>query len=183
MPLTCKIHSPQHIHLKLSTLDKKFSRRHFEIFFFFFPRKQILTFYANCFLSCGDNLHKMSNPIYWKNMKKYDLSSAESAQNVAGFKQKVHCSNKVARQNKLRSLVLSARDNNKSDKHAYRLIDSQQRKRTSVISKHPNVLTHLCREDSSVLTLWTGPFPIERCLVKFYFYHVLKKFLYLKQIV
>ena len=34
--------------LTLSTLGKIFSRLHNEIFFLIFPRKQVLTFYANC---------------------------------------------------------------------------------------------------------------------------------------
>ena len=34
--------------LTLSTLSKIFSRQHIEIFFLIFPRKQVLTFYANC---------------------------------------------------------------------------------------------------------------------------------------
>ena len=37
-----------HITLTLSTPGKNFSRRHFEIFFLIFPRKQNLTFHANC---------------------------------------------------------------------------------------------------------------------------------------
>ena len=34
----------------LSMLGKKISRQHFEIFFFFFPRKWILIFHASCLL-------------------------------------------------------------------------------------------------------------------------------------
>ena len=34
--------------LMLSILGKIFSRRHIKIFFLFFPRKQVLTFHANC---------------------------------------------------------------------------------------------------------------------------------------
>ena len=30
-------------------------------------RKQVLTFHANCLL--GDNLHEMSNPVFWENEK------------------------------------------------------------------------------------------------------------------
>ena len=30
--------------------------------------------------SLGDNLHKMSNPIFWKNKKNINLSSAKFAQ-------------------------------------------------------------------------------------------------------
>ena len=35
-------------YLRLSTLGKKFSRQHSEIFFLFFPRRQVLTFHAIC---------------------------------------------------------------------------------------------------------------------------------------
>ena len=35
------------------------------------------------------------------------------------------------------------------------------------------ILTHLCRVDSSTLTLWTGPFLYKGCLVSFYYCHVL----------
>ena len=34
--------------LTLGTLSKNSSRRHFEIFFLIFPRKQVLIFHANC---------------------------------------------------------------------------------------------------------------------------------------
>ena len=34
--------------ITFSTLEKIFSRRHFEIVFFIFPRKQDLPFHANC---------------------------------------------------------------------------------------------------------------------------------------
>ena len=44
-----------------------FSRRQIDDFL---PRKQDLTFHANC----GDNLHKMSNLIFWE---KYFKMSAE----------------------------------------------------------------------------------------------------------
>ena len=45
--------------LTLSTLSKNFSRQHFEIFFLSFPEKQDL--------NNGDNLHEMSNPVFWEN--------------------------------------------------------------------------------------------------------------------
>ena len=41
----------------LSTLGKIFSRQHLEIFFFIFPRKQDMTFHANCLLR---------NPAFWE---------------------------------------------------------------------------------------------------------------------
>ena len=71
--------------LTLSTLGKIFSRQHFEIFFLIFPRKQDLTFHANCLQ--GDNLHEMSDPVYVKNKKNIiNLSSAENAQRVVKVK-------------------------------------------------------------------------------------------------
>ena len=67
-----------------STLGKIFSRRHIEIIFLFFPRKQALTFHANCLQ--GDNLHEMLNLVFWENKKNINLSSAESAQRVVKVK-------------------------------------------------------------------------------------------------
>ena len=41
------------------------------------------------------------------------------------------------------------------------------------------LLTHIISQvDSSITTLWIGPFPIAGCLVIFYYYYVLKKFLF-----
>ena len=40
---------------------------------------------------------------------------------------------------------------------------------------------HVCRMDSSTLTLWTGPFPLKR--VSFYYYRVLQTFLNFMQTV
>ena len=40
----------EHFSLMLSMLGKNFSRKHLEYFFFFFPRKQALTFHASCLL-------------------------------------------------------------------------------------------------------------------------------------
>ena len=48
--------------LRLSTLGKIFSRRHFEMFFLFFPENRIRHFMQT--VSNGDNLHEMSNPIF-----------------------------------------------------------------------------------------------------------------------
>ena len=42
-------------------------------------------------------------------------------------------------------------------------------------------LTHLRPVDSSTLTLWTGPFTIEECLITFYYNHILQKFIYFMQ--
>ena len=71
--------------LTFRMLGKNFSRRYFEIFFLFFPRKQDLSFYANCIRN-GDNLHNVSNPVSWKNI--INLSSAELAQRVVMVKQR-----------------------------------------------------------------------------------------------
>ena len=37
------------------------------IFSLFFTEEKVLTFHANCLL--GNNLHEMSNPIFWENKK------------------------------------------------------------------------------------------------------------------
>ena len=42
-------------------------------------------------------------------------------------------------------------------------------------------LTHLCCVDSSTTTLWTSLFPTAGCMVSFYYFYVLEKFLYLMQ--
>ena len=57
----------------LSILGKIFSRR-FEIFFLIFPRKQDLTFHANC-LQFGDNLHEILNPVFLRKKNKKNISS------------------------------------------------------------------------------------------------------------
>ena len=51
-------------YLTLSTLGKIFSRRHFEIFFLFFSENRIWHFMQ--IVSYGDNLHEMSNPVFWE---------------------------------------------------------------------------------------------------------------------
>ena len=44
-----------------------FSRRQIDDIFLIFPRKQDLTFHANCeIVSLGDNLHEMSYPVFWE---------------------------------------------------------------------------------------------------------------------
>ena len=48
--------------LTLSTLGKKFSRRYIEVFFLFFPENMIRHFMQ----INGDNLHEMSNPVFWE---------------------------------------------------------------------------------------------------------------------
>ena len=54
--------------LMISTLGKFFSRRCFFFFFLsYFPRKQDVTFHANCLN--GDNLHEMSNLFLGKIIK------------------------------------------------------------------------------------------------------------------
>ena len=50
--------------LTLSTLGKIFSRRHFEIFFLFFPENRI--WHCMQIVSSGDNLHEMSDPVFWE---------------------------------------------------------------------------------------------------------------------
>ena len=72
--------------LRLSTLGKIFSRRHFEIFFLiFFPENRFWHFMQ--IVSIGDNLHEMSNPVMGKNKKNItDLSSAEYAERVVRIK-------------------------------------------------------------------------------------------------
>ena len=49
--------------LQFSTLGKNF-RWHFKIFFLIFPRKQVLTFHANCLHLRQFN--EMSNPVFWE---------------------------------------------------------------------------------------------------------------------
>ena len=67
--------------LTLCILGKIFSRRHFEIFFFVFPRKKIWHFMQT--VSNGDSLHEMSKPVYGKNKENIvRLSSAESVCSV-----------------------------------------------------------------------------------------------------
>ena len=70
--------------LTLSTLDKIFSRRYFEIFFLIFPGKQDLIFHANC-LQCLQ--HEISNPVIFffffffvKNKTNINVSTGELAQ-------------------------------------------------------------------------------------------------------
>ena len=74
--------------LTLSTLGKIFSRQHIEIFSYF---------------SCnGDNLHKMSNPVFWEKYKKIpsiNLSFADLAQRVVKVKE--------IRQSDLRCVVIT----------------------------------------------------------------------------
>ena len=63
-------------HLMLSMLGKIFSRQHIEIVFLFFPENRIGHFIQ--IVSSGDNLHKMSSPVFWKNRENViNLWSAE----------------------------------------------------------------------------------------------------------
>ena len=41
-------------------------------------------------------------------------------------------------------------------------------------------LIHLCRMDSSTITLWTHPFPIEGVSRQFYYYHVFFVFFFFR---
>ena len=63
--------------LTLSSLGKHFSRRHFETFFIFFPRKQVLTFHAN-----KETICMKSQSLFSRKSKKklINLSSAEYVQ-------------------------------------------------------------------------------------------------------
>ena len=66
-----------------STLGKIFSRWHIEIFFLFFPETG---FDMSCkIVFNGDNLHEMSNPVFWKNV--INLLSDELVQEVVMVKQ------------------------------------------------------------------------------------------------
>ena len=51
--------------LTLRMLGKVFSRQHIEIFFLFFLENKIWHFMQ--IVSNGDNLHEISNPIFWEN--------------------------------------------------------------------------------------------------------------------
>ena len=48
----------------LCMLGKNFSRRHFEIFSYCFPRKQDLT--LKQIFSLGDSLYEVSDPVFWE---------------------------------------------------------------------------------------------------------------------
>ena len=49
----------------------EFSRQQTDDILLIFPRKQDLTFHANCLQRKGDNLHEISNPISWEKGEKY----------------------------------------------------------------------------------------------------------------
>ena len=53
-----------HSVLMYSTLGKIFSRHHIEIFFLYFTENSFSHFMQ--IVSTGDNLHEMSNPIFWE---------------------------------------------------------------------------------------------------------------------
>ena len=55
-------HAQVKVYLTLSPLGKTVSRRHIEIFVLFFPENRIQHFMQSVF---GDNLHEMSNPVFW----------------------------------------------------------------------------------------------------------------------
>ena len=69
--------------LILCTLGKIFSRWYFDMFFLFIPDKRIWHFMQ--IVSNGDNLHEMSDPVFWKNI--INLLSAEFAQRVVMVKE------------------------------------------------------------------------------------------------
>ena len=54
--------------LVCSMLGKSFSRWHFEIFILFFPENRLWHFIQ--IVSFGNNLHKMSEPIFWEKIRK-----------------------------------------------------------------------------------------------------------------
>ena len=64
----CCMHTCNKLKLTLSMLWKNFSRHHFEIFFTFSPENRIRHFMQ--IVSIGDNLHAMSNPIFWEKQEK-----------------------------------------------------------------------------------------------------------------
>ena len=51
--------------LTLSTLGKIFGRHYIELFFFFFSPENGMSRLVQI-VSCGDNLHEMSNPVFWE---------------------------------------------------------------------------------------------------------------------
>ena len=57
-------------------------------YFSYSSQKQFLKFYENYGISWGDNLHEISNPVFWdKSEKKYhNLLSAEFAQRAVKVK-------------------------------------------------------------------------------------------------
>ena len=59
----------RHICLTLSILGKIFSRQHFEILFLFFPENRIRRVMQ--IASNGNNLHEMSNPVFWGKKRNY----------------------------------------------------------------------------------------------------------------
>ena len=58
-------------HLMLSTLGKIFSRWDFEIVFLVFPENKIWHFMQ---IVSGNNLHELSNPVFWKKKKEKNIS-------------------------------------------------------------------------------------------------------------
>ena len=71
-----------HMMCSVSTLGKIFNRRH--TIFLIFPRKQHLTFHANCLLWTLETICKKCQMLFsWKNKKNIiNMSSAELAQIV-----------------------------------------------------------------------------------------------------
>ena len=55
--------------LTLSKLDKILSRQHIKTFYLFFTENRIG--HLMQIVSTWDNLHKLSNPDFWENKKKY----------------------------------------------------------------------------------------------------------------
>ena len=76
----------------------RFSGQQIDIFlsfFFFFPRKKALTFYANCLI--GDNLPEMSYPVSRKKKKKkqeekyFKISTPAILHSMLGIKLQLIC--------------------------------------------------------------------------------------------
>ena len=61
-------------YLTFSHLSKSFGGWYFEIFVIFFPENRIWHFMQ--IVSTGDNLHEMSDPVFWKKKIKESISLA-----------------------------------------------------------------------------------------------------------
>ena len=68
-----------HLHLRIIMLGKNSTDNILKYFILFFPESKIWCFMQSVFL--GNNLHEMSNPIFWKKKEKNisNLLSAEFA--------------------------------------------------------------------------------------------------------
>ena len=64
------------------------SRRPFKIYFLFVPENRIRHFIEIVFT--GENLHEMSDPVFWGKKNITSMSSVELAQRVVNVKLKEH---------------------------------------------------------------------------------------------